>query len=246
MGHRHAGRRRGRRRCPPAAGRGDGGGPLAHRRSEGHPRRTHPLRPSPGRSTAWPQVHEKALRAGSYASLDFAVDTSDPARGALMQEVSERSAALSARAGVVRPRGRRHRRRPTPTSCSPTPKLADHRHHLQTVRAGKPHVLSEVEERLLATTAPTGRQAWVRLFTEQTSAIQVTLPDEAEPVSLDAGLSRLLDPDRSVRQAASQAVTEALQPGPADPGLRVQHPPRRPAHPGRAARLPRPGSARGT
>src|SRR3546814_667601 len=102
---------------------------------------------------------------------------------------------------------------PLAPARSPPPARADHRHHLQTVRAGKPHVLSEVEERLLANTAPTGRQAWVRLFTEQTSSIEVQLPGRTEAAPLDAGLSLLLDPDRSTRQAAAQAVTEALQPG---------------------------------
>ncbi|MCO8126112.1 M3 family oligoendopeptidase [Acidimicrobiia bacterium EGI L10123] len=158
------------------------------------------------------EIYEQARRAGSFASLDFAVDTSDPARGALMQEVSERSAALSAELvwfdlEVVDIDDDRA------TALLDEPALAGYRHHLENLRAGKPHVLSEVEERLLATTAPTGRQAWVRLFTEQTSAIQVDLPDEPEPVPLDAGLSRLLDPDRTTRKAAAEAVTEALQPG---------------------------------
>ncbi|MFP5322541.1 MAG: M3 family oligoendopeptidase, partial [Acidimicrobiia bacterium] len=157
-------------------------------------------------------IHELAGRAASYAHLDFAVDTSDPARGALVQEVSERMAALSAElvwfdleiVAIADDHAE---------AVISDPALADHRHHLETLRAGKPHVLSEVEERLLATTAPTGRQAWVRLFTEQTASIRVDLPDEPEPVALDAGLSRLLDPDRSVRQAAAAAVTEALRPG---------------------------------
>jgi oligoendopeptidase F len=157
-------------------------------------------------------IHDDARRAGAYAQLDFAVDTSDPARGALVQEVTERSAALSAELvwfdlEVVAIDDDRA------AALLDDPALAGHRHHLETLRASKPHVLSEVEERLLATTAPTGRQAWVRLFTEQTASIQVTLPDQDAPVPLDAALSRLLDPDRSVRQAAAGAVTEGLRPG---------------------------------
>jgi len=157
-------------------------------------------------------IHEDAGRAGSYAHLDFAVDTSDPARGALVQEVTERSAALEAELvwfdlEVVAIDDDRA------AELLADPALADHRHHLETLRARRPHVLSEVEERLLATTAPTGRQAWVRLFTEQTASIRVELPDEPEPVTLDAALSRLLDPDREVRRAAAAAVTEGLQPG---------------------------------
>jgi len=157
-------------------------------------------------------VHEDVGRAASYAQLDFAVDTSDPARGALVQEVTERASALEAELvwfdlEVVAIGDERA------AALLDDPALAAHRHHLETLRARKPHVLSEAEERLLATTAPTGRQAWVRLFTEQTAAIAVSLPGEEDPVPLDAALSRLLDPDRSVRQAAAAAVTEALRPG---------------------------------
>jgi oligoendopeptidase F len=157
-------------------------------------------------------IHEDVGRAASYAQLDFAVDTADPARGALVQEVTERASALEAELvwfdlEIVAIDDERA------TELLADPALADHRHHLETLRARKPHVLSEVEERLLATTAPTGRQAWVRLFTEQTAAITVVLPGEAEPVALDAALSRLLDPDRSVREQAAAAVTDALRPG---------------------------------
>lgn len=157
-------------------------------------------------------IHEDARRAGSFAQLDFAVDTTDPARGALVQEVSERSAALSAELvwfdlEIVAIDDDRA------DELLTDPALADHRHHLETLRASKPHVLSEVEERLLATTSPTGRQAWVRLFTEQTASITVALPDQPGPVPLDAALSRLLDPDRATRQAAAAAVTAGLRPG---------------------------------
>ncbi len=160
----------------------------------------------------------RARRAASYAQLDFAADAGDPARGALVQQVSERYAALSAElvwfelewVAVDDDRAE---------ALLADDALADHRHHLETLRAGKPHVLSEVEERLLATTAPTGRGAWVRLFTEQTAAIRVSLPRDDGPgatvdeVTLDGALSRLSNPDRAVRRRAAAAVSEALQPG---------------------------------
>ncbi len=157
-------------------------------------------------------VTADAHRAAGYAQLAFAVDTTDAARGALVQKTSERLSTISAElvwfelewVAVDDDRA---------DSLLADPALAAHRHHLETVRAGKPHVLSEIEERLLATTAPTGRSAWVRLFTEQTSSIEVHLPDVDGPVALDQGLSRLLDPDREVRRTAAEAVTEALQPG---------------------------------
>lgn len=160
-------------------------------------------------------IHEAAHRAGNYAQLRFSTDTSDPERGALMQRVGERMSELSAElvwfdlewVAVDDDRA---------DALLTDDVLAPFRHHLETVRAGKPHVLSEVEERLLANTAPTGRSAWVRLFTEQTSAIEVDLPDDdgsTESVSLDAALSRLMHPDRVTRRSAAEAVSAGLQPG---------------------------------
>lgn len=161
------------------------------------------------------EIHETAHRAGNYTQLRFSTDTSDPERGAQMQRVSERLSALSAElvwfdlewVAVDDARAE---------TLLADDTLAPYRHHLETVRAGKPHVLSEVEERLLATIEPTGRSAWVRLFTEQTSAIEVDIPSgdgSSESMSLDAALARLHHPDRDTRRTAAEAVTAGLQPG---------------------------------
>ena len=59
----------------------------------------------------------------------------------------------------------------------------------------------------------TGRSAFARLFTEQTSAVTVALPGGDEPAPLEEALSRLQDPDRERRAQAAESVTVALQPG---------------------------------
>jgi oligoendopeptidase F len=156
------------------------------------------------------EIDEAAHRAGSYAQLRHATDVADPERGALVAQVQERLSELAAELvwfelewlAIDVDRA---------AELLEDPALAPHRHHLQTARVRRPHVLTEAEERLLATKAPTGRSAWVRLFTEQTSAIRVEL-DDAE-VPLDAGLARLVHPDREVRRTAAAAVTEGLEPG---------------------------------
>ncbi len=164
------------------------------------------------------ELYGDAHRAANYAQLRFATDTGDAARGALVQRVSERLSELSAELVwfelewvAVDDDAARDR--------MADPALDRYRHHLETLRASKPHVLSEVEERLLATTAPTGRSAWVRLFTEQTAAIEVRLPGadgtdgSEEAMPLDGALSLLGNPDRDLRRRAAEAVTAALQPG---------------------------------
>src|SRR4051794_18658766 len=153
-------------------------------------------------------------RAGAFAGLRFASDTSNPEHGALLQKVEERSTVIAtnllffelewaalddgAAAGLL-----------------DDPAIAIYRHHLESLRKYRGHLLSEPEEKVMAEKQVTGRAAWVRLFDEQTSAIVVEL--EGEKLSLGEGLSRLFAPDRDLRQRAAAAVTE-----PSAPGLRTR------------------------
>ncbi len=135
-------------------------------------------------------IQEELGRAGSYAMLNFAGNTADPPRGALLQRVQEGAtkiettllffelewAALDDDAA---------------DELLATDGLDFARHHLRTARRYRPHLLSEPEEKILAEKALTGRGAWTRLFEEQASAITVELEGESEPVSLEVALSRL-------------------------------------------------------
>src|SRR5579871_2330089 len=155
-------------------------------------------------------ISELAGRAGSFANLQFAADTSVAAHGALLQRVEERGTELQTlllffelewaevddeHAAAV---------------------LADERlrpygHHLEAARRYRPHLLTEPEEKMLAEKAVTGRKAWARLFDELTSAITVDL--DGEPVPLDGALARLDTPDRDERRRIAEAVTLGLAPG---------------------------------
>ncbi|HSO96907.1 MAG TPA: M3 family oligoendopeptidase [Acidimicrobiia bacterium] len=155
-------------------------------------------------------ITELVGRAGSYAALRFSVDTTDPARGALLAQVEERSTAISNELLFVE----------LEWAALPDehvaqiiddPALEFCRHHLRSVRRYRPHLLSEPEERILADKGVTGRGAWARLFSEQTSAITVNFDDGT--VGLEEALSRLQSPVRDVRRVAAEAVTEALSPG---------------------------------
>jgi oligoendopeptidase F len=151
-------------------------------------------------------------RAGSYAALRFAVDTQDPERGALLQQVRERGAAIETSLLFFDlewnelPDERAE-------ELLASDALERWRHHLRTLRRFLPHQLSEPEERILTETAVTGSSAFGRLFTEQISAVAVELDDESEPVPLMQALSRLESSDRERRAGAAAAVTEALAPG---------------------------------
>lgn len=155
-------------------------------------------------------------RAGSYASLKFAVDTTKPEHGALLALVEERGTAVQTQLIFFELEW-------TALDDAKADELlqADGldkvRHYLRTVRREKPHMLSEPEERILAEKASSSRGAWDRLFDELTSVIEVDLssvdPEQADPVALDVALAQLTNPDRDVRQKVAAAVSAALQPG---------------------------------
>jgi oligoendopeptidase F len=159
---------------------------------------------------AMAELRDLMGRASSYASLRFATATADPERGALMQRVQERTTAISTRLlffqlewmAVPDAWADRLLADPLLEFCG---------HHLRSLRRYRDHVLSEPEERVSTEKGVTGRSAWVRLFSELTSAITVEL--DGRETTLEEGLSRLQSPDRSVRQTAAAAVTAGLAPG---------------------------------
>jgi oligoendopeptidase F len=158
------------------------------------------------------EIEDGVGRAYSYAALSFATNTADPARGALLQRVQEQATGVQTQlvfwdlewAALDDERA---------AALLDSPALDFARHHLQSARRYRPHLLSEPEEKLMSEKAVTGRSAWDRLFEEQTSAIEVSLPGEEQPVALEVALSRLSSPDRETRRAAAEAVTEGLRPG---------------------------------
>ncbi len=158
------------------------------------------------------ELQELAGRVGSFAMLEFSIDTADPAAGARLAKVQERGTAIETRliffelewAAVEDARA---------DELLKTPELDFARHHLRSARRYRPHLLSEAEEKVLAEKTLSGSSAWARLFAEQASAITVELDEAAERTSLEQALSRLFHPEREVRRHAAEKVTEALEPG---------------------------------
>src|SRR5688500_11572827 len=145
-------------------------------------------------------------KAGSYAHLDFSVDTTDPKRGALIAKVTERGTAIETKlvffelewAALPDERA---------DELLEHPGLEFARHHLRTARRYRPHLLSEAEEKLMAEKGQTGSAAWARLFSELMAGVKV----DDQP--LEVALSRLMAPDREVRRQTAEQVTAALEPG---------------------------------
>ena len=124
--------------------------------------------------------------------LRFAVDTSDPANGALMQRVQERVTAITTQliwfelewAAIDDAAA---------DAILADERVAPYRYHLESARRYRPHLLTEPEEKIDTEKDVTGRSAWVRLFSELSAEITVTLPDGTR----GAARTRSLDADAS-------------------------------------------------
>ncbi len=155
-------------------------------------------------------IGELVSRAGHYAMLRFSEDTTDPERGAAMMGIEEASTAISTKLLFIdlewAAADQDH-----VASVLGDPGLDRYRHYLENMRRNRPHLLTEAEETILTEKAVTGSSAWVRLFDELTSVIEIEIDGETQP--LEAGLSQLQHPDREVRKVAAEAVTAGLAPG---------------------------------
>ncbi len=171
------------------------------------------------------EVMELVTRASYRPMLAFSTDTADPANGAAMAAAQERSTQVGTKliflelewAAVDDEHA---------AEVLADPRLDFCRHHLETLRRNRPYLLSEPEETVIAEKTQTGAAAWVRLFDELTSAIEVDVPahvlgdagdggdrGDATSLPLDQALSMLAHHDREVRRTVAGAVTAGLEPG---------------------------------
>jgi len=165
------------------------------------------------------KLQELQGRAAYYAMLRFSENTLDPERGAAMMKIQERATPLATRlvflelewAAVPDAHA---------DSLLADPQLDFCAHYLRGIRKYRPHLLTEDEEKVLTEKSVAGAGAWVRLFDEQTSSIEVRIPgalagsdDDEAVVGIEHGLSLLQHPDREVRRTAAEAVTAGLAPG---------------------------------
>ena len=193
-------------------------------------------------------LQEIVGRAGSFSGLYFSTDTTDPVRGALFQRVQEKATPIETKllffelewAAVDDARADEllATERSGDEASGRGSGLDFCRHHLRTARRYRPYLLSEPEEKILAEKSLTSRNAWGRLFEEQVAALEVTLEDGAEPVSLEVALSHLHSRDRADRAQRGRARHGRARARPAHARLRLQHAAGRQDGRRPAARLP--------
>ncbi len=152
-------------------------------------------------------LSDRLGRAYTYAYLHWSTDTEDPARGALLQKVRESYTRAGQHLLFVDVEWAAMDDAPADALLA-APALAPYRHHLELKRKSRTHVLSELEEHILAEKAVTGWSAWNRLFDETLGAARFEFRGERVP--LQQVLAHLHDTDRDLRAGAASSVTEGL------------------------------------
>ena len=153
-------------------------------------------------------IQQEVAKPMAFASLLFAADTGDAARGAFLQKMREEGTKLTLPLlffdlelaavpdDVL-----------SPLLCAP--EVAPYKHYIGTVRAARTHLLSETEERLIEELANTGGRAFDRLFDEITST--AVFEWNGEELGLAQVIAKLQDGDRETRRTAAAAFTAGLQ-----------------------------------
>lgn len=159
-------------------------------------------------------IVENLSRVTSFAYLRFAEDTIDPKRGAFLQSVQERLSEIQVLLLFFELELQAAPEEWAQVALA-SPDLATYRHWLQRVRVYSSHRLSEPEEALLERTANTGIRAWQRLHEEVVAGHAFRYQDpktgETRATNVEELTSLLRDPNRKVRQAAADALTEGLK-----------------------------------
>ena len=198
-------------------------------------RQASPSSTGPGSPRRWPSsqaIAELVGRAGNYAHLRFSVDTLDPANGALVARVEREGDRGRDEAPVLRPRvGRARRRARRRAARAPTASTRAATTCARSAATGRtcspsPRRRSSTEK------AVSGREAWARLFEEQTSAIKVDSPGDEEPVKLDVALApAAARPTARCAATTAEARHRRARAGPAHARLHLQHAARRTRRP---------------
>ena len=151
-------------------------------------------------------------RAGAFAGLLYASDTTRPEHRDLRERIEQRLTEIG---NLVLFFELEWLDVPD-EAAKPVidhPVLAGYRHFLRQARRMRPHTLSEPEERLLNERDNTGPRAFGRLFTELTSSLSFPFRRDGreERLTLSEILALSHEPDREVRRLAHETLFRVLE-----------------------------------
>jgi len=153
-------------------------------------------------------IEDRVGRVQSFAQLQWSTNTGEASFGALLQRVREFGAQIAK--VLVFFDLEWSALDETAAKVAIDPLVARWKHHLDTLRQLRPHLLTEPEEKILAETSVTGVNAWRRFFGEVVNSIEYDL--DGQKVSESTVLRQLYSPDRAARLKAADSLTAGLRP----------------------------------
>lgn len=154
------------------------------------------------------EILEMIGKIGSYAHLIWSTDTSKAEYGKLIQQAKELSSEVHQKLvffdvewlDVDDDKAEK---------WIESDELSHYKHYLESSRRYKEHILSEKEEQILSAKSVTGRSAWNRYFDETLGAAKFEL--DGEELTEQEVLSKLHEPDRTLRKKAHASLTEKFR-----------------------------------
>jgi oligoendopeptidase F len=152
---------------------------------------------------SYERLEDTLGRAMSYASLYYAANQEDPARGRFFQNIQERINDISTALLFFTLELNRIEDAALEDKLR-SAALAHYRPWLRDVRAFRPHQLSDELEKLLHEKSVAGASAWQRLFDETSASLRFPIGNK-QLTSAEA-LHLLSDADGKVREKAAKAI----------------------------------------
>jgi oligoendopeptidase F len=157
-----------------------------------------------GAVAAYEALDELMGRIGSYASLLYAGDTSDPVRAKLFGDVQEKMTDASAHLIFFTLELNHVDDALIEAAFAADPAFARYRPWVLDLRKEKPHQLEDRVEQLFHEKSVTGRGAWNRLFDETMASLRFQV--DGKELAIEPTLNLLQAPDGSVRRSAAEAL----------------------------------------
>ncbi len=159
--------------------------------------------------SAYEAIQDLAGRVGSFAGLQYATDTMNPAFAKAYGDLSDKLTQLSTH--LLFFELELNRIEDAVLDAALTGDAARYRPYIEDLRKERPFQLSDELEQLFLEKSATSRSSWTRLFDETIAATRVSLDPDSEDVTLEEALNKLLDPDGETRRKASDGIAAALK-----------------------------------
>ncbi|MEM6846902.1 MAG: M3 family oligoendopeptidase [Pseudomonadota bacterium] len=159
--------------------------------------------------SAYEAIQDLAGRVGSFAGLQYATDTMNPAFAKSYGDLSDKLTQLSTH--LLFFELELNRIDDAILDAALTGDAARYRPYIEDLRKERPFQLSDELEQVFLEKSATSRSSWTRLFDETIAATRVNLDPEGEDVTLEEALNKLLDPDGDTRRKASDGIASALK-----------------------------------